>query len=44
MFRWRTAEPFLVRLAQGSVGLTLCEQGGDVGEEEWLGRYKQGLK
>lgn len=44
MFTWRTTEPFLVRLAQGRVGLTLCEQGRDVGEEEWLGRCKQGLK
>lgn len=23
LFRWRTADPFLVRLAQGKVGLTL---------------------
>lgn len=38
MFRLRTTDPFVVRLAQGNVDLTLCEQGRDVGEEEWLGR------
>lgn len=40
--RWRSTDLFLVRLVQGSVGLTL--QGRDGGEQEWLGRLKQGLK